>query len=73
MNKRDERKQTFDEASRIGYQLSKPRYLAVIGKSVVITCLLATWQPLLKRHDFYSGLFVEHGNSPVDAKRKAQV
>ena len=72
MDKRDERKRTFDEASRKIYILSKPRHLAVLGISIAVTCLLAMWQSLLRRHDFYPGLFVEHRKPHVNAKGKHQ-
>ena len=69
---RDERKRTFDEASRKRYLLSKSRHSAVLEKSIAVTCLLAMWQSLLRRHDFYSGLFVEHRKPHDNAKRKAK-
>jgi hypothetical protein len=72
MDKRDERKRTLDDASRKRYFLSKPRHRAVFGISVATTCLLATWQALFRGHDFYSGLFVEHGKPLADVKRKTQ-
>ncbi len=34
--------------------------------------LLAAWQTALRRHDFYSGLVMEQGNSYKDGKGKAQ-
>jgi hypothetical protein len=72
MDKGDERKRTFDDASRKRYFLSKPRHRAVLGIGVAVTCLLATWQALFRRHDFYPGLFVVHGKPLVDIKRKVQ-
>ena len=72
MDKRDERKRTFEEASRKRYLLSKPRHLAVLGTSITVTCLLVMRQSLLRRHDFYLGLFVERRKPQVNAKGKHQ-
>ena len=41
-------------------------------RSVADTCLLATWQASLRRHEFYSGLFMEQRKSYKNAKGKAQ-
>ncbi len=62
-----------DEASRKRYMLSKSRLRAVFEISKAVTCLLALWQSLFRRHDFYPGLFAGHGKPLVDEKRKAQV
>lgn len=61
-----------EEASRKQTLLSKSGHLAVLEISIAITCLLAMRQSLLRRHDFYLGLFVEHGKPHGDAKRKAK-
>lgn len=62
----------FEEASRKRYLLSKPRHSAVLGISIAVTCLLAMWQSLLRRHEFYPGLFVERRKPHDNAKRKAK-
>jgi hypothetical protein len=72
MDKRDERKRTFEEAPRKWHMLSKPKYLGISGKSIAEICLLAMWQPLYRRHDFYPGLFAEHRKPHVNAKGKHQ-
>lgn len=53
--------------------LSKPRRSAAFGISLAVTCLQAKRQPLLRGHDFYSGLFVEHRKPCGNAKGKHQV
>ena len=62
-----------DEASRKRYLLSKPRHRAVSGISIAVTCLLAMWQSLFRGHDFYPGLFMEHGKPYSNVKGKVQV
>ena len=64
--------ESIEEASRKRYFLSKPGHFAVLGISVTVTCLLVTWQTLLRGHDLYPGLFVEHRKPHDNAKRKAK-
>ena len=61
-----------DEASRNRNLLSKPRPRGVFGISIAVTCLLAIWQSLFRRHDFYLGLIVERRKPYGNAKRKAK-
>ena len=61
-----------EEASRKRYILSKSRHRAVSEISKAVTCLLALWQSLFRRHDFYSGLFEEHRKPLDNAKGKHQ-
>jgi len=60
----------FEEASRKRYLLSKPEYLRTLGTNVAVTCLLARWQSLLRRHEFYLGLFAERRKPHDNAKGK---
>ena len=41
-------------------------------RNIADTCLLAIWQTSYKRHDFYSGLFMEQRKSCKNEKGKAQ-
>jgi len=61
-----------EEASRKRYLLSKPRYLAIFGISITVTCLLVMWQSSLRRHDFYLGLFLERRKPFVAVKENVQ-
>ena len=63
----------FEEASRKRYILTKPRHFAALGTSATETCLLVACQALLRRHDFYPGLFVERRKPHDNAKKEIQV
>ena len=59
----------FDEASRSVLTV-KIKKLSGLVISVMVTCLLVTWQSVFRRHDFYLGLFLEHKKSYVFLERK---
>jgi 4-hydroxyphenylpyruvate dioxygenase-like putative hemolysin len=40
--------------------------------NMAVTCLLAIWQTLYRRYDFYPGLFAERRKPYVDVKGKVQ-
>ena len=61
-----------EEASRKRHMLSKPGHSAVPEISIAGTCLLAMWQPLLRGHDFYPGLFVERRKPYNNVKGNAK-
>ena len=62
MFREDERKRTADEASKRVEMLSK----GVDASSTLIspgeTCLRPGWQPVYRRHEFWTGFSMERGN-----------
>jgi len=73
MDKRDERKRTFRRSIEKSGLAVKSRVSRNPVTSMVATCLPAMWQPLLRGHDFYPGLFAERRKPHVNVKGKAQV
>ena len=54
---------TFCQKTRLSWNLVM---------NMAVTCLLAMWQTLHRRHDFYLGLFAERRKPYVDVKGKVQ-
>ena len=70
MDKGDERKQTFDEASKSLSMTSKPGSHKYSGISIEDTYLLAMRRPAYRRHDPYPGFRTELENRVDDGKGK---
>ena len=66
----DERKQTFDEASKRFRWRQKPGAHYYSGISIADTYLLAVRRPAYRRHDPYSGFRTELENRVDDGKGK---
>ena len=67
VSKGDEHKWTVREVSRQQYILSKAKLSTVFVISIAITCLLAMWQTIYRRHDLYLGSQAERGKLNIDA------